>query len=142
MRLTGTVRPQTVMLLRQNEIVMPQHQIVIDTHHLLIAMTGEQVAAVAIVTAIPGIIMTQEEIMIQVVITVRGMGIRHQGMAVLVVDRWIKMLMDLEPRWEAVADTVWEVVTVPVKVSKEASVTRLAIRQGGQTRAHHMGITN
>lgn len=97
MRLKGTVHPQTVMLLRQNEIVMPLHPIVIGTHHHLIAMIEELVAVVAIVTAILEIIMTQEETMTPVVITaVRGMDTQLQGTVVSVVERWIKTLTDQE----------------------------------------------
>ena len=79
---------------------MPVHQIGIDTHRPLTAMKDQLAAValvVAIVTAIQETIMTQEENMTPVVITVRGMVILHRVTAVpVVVESWTKMLTDQE----------------------------------------------
>lgn len=101
MRPTDTVHLQTVMLLRQNEIVMLLHQIGIDTRHQLQTATIEVVVVVvvaaAIGTAIPETIMIRgEENMIQVAITVRETAIQHLATATPVVEQWIRMLTDQE----------------------------------------------
>ena len=77
---------------------MPVLQIVIDTRRLPpIAMTeGLAAVLVAIVTAIQEIIMT-EEIMTQVVTTIREMVIQHRVTAVPVeVEGWKKTPMEQE----------------------------------------------
>lgn len=131
------------MLLRQNEIVMPL-LIVIDTHHRHLTATTVEwpVVVVVIVTAIQES-MIQGETTNQVVTTVRGMGIQHQATAVLVVDQWKKIRTDPEPRWEVelVVVTVGLVATAQVKMSKEVSVTQLAIQRGCQQIKAHPTVT-
>ena len=107
----------------------------IDTRRQLTATTEEPplgVAAVQVpvanVTAIQENIMTKEETMIPVVITILEMVIQRQATAMLAVDRK-RMVTELEVPWEEAAVlTAGEEVTGQVKVSREVSATRQVIR--------------
>ena len=142
MRRTDTLLPQTAMLLRQNEIVTLLQQIVIDTPPHLTATTLEPVAAVVVIVTAIQESMTQEETMIPVAITARAMGIQLRVTAVLVEDRWRKILMDRVEVASVVVTEGEEVVMGQVKMSKEVSVTRPAIQQRQQIRVHHMVTIN